>query len=504
MIDNNTLLELPRGWAWTKIGEIAEINPGLKDNNVSDNIGVSFLPMSAVDEQTGGFNSSIIRKYGEVKKGYTAFKNGDILFAKITPCMENGKITIVSNLKNGIGFGSTEFHIIRLIDEEMAKKLFFFYVLQENFRQDARKHMKGTAGQLRVPADYIRHAIFPLPPLSEQHRLVAKIEELFTKLDAGVEALKKVKAQLKRYRQSVLKHAFEGKLTEEWREAHKGEMEPASVLIERIKKERKKKAKRNYKELPPLDTSDLPELPKGWVWTRIGEIIHIIDYRGRTPPFSLEGIPHLRSSNIKNGKIMWDGLKYISETTYQKYMTRGLPQKGDLLLTTEAPLGDVALTPDQKFSLAQRIMMLRPLRGSLKPKYLFYQIMSERFQGRLKGKGTGTTVTGISSRNFRPLELIVPTLLEQDKIVEEIERRLSMADGVEKIVDESLKRSERLRQSILKTAFEGKLVPQDSSDEPAEKLLERIKAEKAKHVFKKKSKRTIRMKKSREKRRRCK
>ena len=121
----------------------------------------------------------------------------------------------------------------------------------------------------------MRQIPIPLSPLPEQHRIVAKIEELFTRLDAGVEALKKIKAQLKRYRQAVLKYAFEGKLTQEWREANKGKIEPASVLLERIKEERKKEGKGKLKELPPIDTSDLPELPEGWVWTTVGDLLRI-------------------------------------------------------------------------------------------------------------------------------------------------------------------------------------------------------------------------------------
>lgn len=129
---------------------------------------------------------------------------------------------------------------------------------------------------------YARHFQFlekskiPLPPLPEQHRIVAKIEELFTKLDAGVAALEKLKAQLKRYRQSVLKAAFSGKLTAQWREEHKDELEPSSVLLGKIK-EARLKTKEKKKELPPVDTSDLPELPEGWEWARVGDFASVKD-----------------------------------------------------------------------------------------------------------------------------------------------------------------------------------------------------------------------------------
>ena len=198
----NGLPTLPNGWLWTTLSEIAEINPGIGVETIPDNLEITFLPMQYVGALTGHIDPSLIKNYQEVKKGYTPFVEGDVLFAKITPCMENGKIAIAKGLKNRIGFGSTEFHVIRLY-EDITKQLAYFFLIQENVRKEARSKMTGTAGQLRVPAEFMKQILFPLPPQREQQRIVTKIEELFTRLDAGVEALKKIKAQLKRYRQAV-------------------------------------------------------------------------------------------------------------------------------------------------------------------------------------------------------------------------------------------------------------------------------------------------------------
>ncbi len=219
------------------------------------------------------------------------------------------------------------------------------------------------------------------------------------------------------------------------------------------------------------------DLPCGWTSSKTNDVIKIIDYRGRTPPYVDKGIPHIRSANIKEGKIFWEKIKFVSEETYQKYMTRGMPKEGDILLTTEAPLGEVSLIPEEKFCLAQRLVLLR-CKKILFHKFLLYQIMSPDFQGYLTGKKTGTVVTGISSKNFKSLEILIPPLNEQSRIVEKIEQLFSLIDNIEKNTKTKLSKLNSLRISILKQAFKGKLVPQDPNDEPAEILLQKLKQEK--------------------------
>ncbi|MDX2242831.1 MAG: restriction endonuclease subunit S [Leptolyngbyaceae cyanobacterium bins.302] len=229
---------------------------------------------------------------------------------------------------------------------------------------------------------------------------------------------------------------------------------------------------------------EVRELPKGWALTTVGEAIKIIDYRGRTPPYSEDGIPHLRSSNIRNRKIVWEDLRYVSEETYQAYMTRGLPEKDDVLFTTEAPLGEVALAPDQRFSLAQRMMILRPNKDLLSSKFLLYQIEDENFQKKLKNSGTGTTVTGVSSRNFQPISILLAPIYEQERIVEKIEELFSELDqGIENLKT-AQKQLKVYRQAVLKWAFEGKLTEQwrqqaqqQGTLKTGEELLAQIKAE---------------------------
>lgn len=484
--DKDILPELPKGWVWTSLEEVTEINPKHLKDTLDDNMEVSFLPMKAIEAKTGKIDLSETKKLLQVKKGYTPFRNGDVLFAKITPCMENGKIAIAENLKNEVGFGSTEFHVLRPKDF-VGRKLLFFFFSQDDYRKAARGSMTGTAGQLRVPTSFLEKTLFPLPPLPEQRRIVAKLEELFTRLDAGVQALRKVKAEIKRYRQAVLKYAFEGRLTEEWREAHKGELEPASVLLERINEERKKNAKGKYKELPPVDVSELQSLPKGWVWTRVGEVSEMLQY-GTSEKASNHptGIPVLRMGNIQDGKFVFDNLKYFPKDWKEKDVF--LLQDGDVLFnrTNSSELvGKTAVYKKHHHTavFASYLIRIRVNKKVYSPDMLSFFINS--FYGRVYIASVVSQQVGQANVNGTKLSMLpipLSTISEQHRIVEEIERHFSIADEGETAVDQSLKQAERLRQSILKRAFEGGLVPQDPTDEPAERLLEMIKSERTKQA----------------------
>ena len=222
--------DLPAGWVWTTLEEVSELNPRIDKQSIDDDLEVTFLPMKNVEELSGKIDLSETKRFSELKrKSYTPFRDGDILFAKVTPCMENGKIAIAHDLTNGIGFGSTEFHVIRL-PEGQSKQFFFFYFLQQKFRQEAKRAMTSGVGLLRVPTDYMRKVPLPLPPLPEQQAIVSEVE---SRLSVADEVEKTVTAELKRaeqLRQSILKKAFSGKLVPQ-----DPNDEPASVLLERIK-----------------------------------------------------------------------------------------------------------------------------------------------------------------------------------------------------------------------------------------------------------------------------
>jgi len=175
--------DVPDGWRLLRLDQVCEVNPSRKGRtNHPDDLPVSFVPMAAVDEVTGTIAAPDVRPFGAVKKGYTWFIEDDVLFAKITPCMQNGKAAIARGLSNGVGFGSTEFHVLRPGPDVLPEWIHLF-VRQPSFRSAAAQHFTGSVGQQRVPELFVATQVVPVPPLSEQRRIVARIEELAAKIE---------------------------------------------------------------------------------------------------------------------------------------------------------------------------------------------------------------------------------------------------------------------------------------------------------------------------------
>jgi type I restriction enzyme S subunit len=345
---------------------------------------------------------------------------------------------------------------------------------------------KGTGSTFSaISGDDLRALDVTLPSLPEQRRIVARIEELFSKLDAGVEELKKAKAQLKRYRQSVLKAAFSGELTSEWRKRRATSHEPietAAMLLERIKAERRKMQGEKHKDLP-LDMSELPALPKLWSWAKLGQVATVV--RGASPrpkgdPKYFGGtIPWIMISDITREKG-----KSISKT--KDTVTDAGATKSRLLKAGTLILSNSGTVCVPKFlavdgCIHDGFVAFLDIPVAINQLYLFHffnyvrpRITNENRQG-VTQVNLNTTIVNNMVFPLSPLE-------EQEAIAESVEAALSVAENAEGTLDAGLKQAARLRQAILKRAFEGKLVPQDPSDEPAEKLLERIRAEKEERV----------------------
>ncbi len=455
----NNSISFQKLWITVSLGQVAEINPKLTAyERLSDDLEVQFLPMKLVEEVSGKIQLSEVRKIGEVKKGYTPFENEDVIFAKVTPCMENGKIALVSNLKNGIGFGSSEFHVIRSSDAIKAKYI-FYYVVRQQFRNEAEAKMTGAVGLRRVPKQFIESVPIPLPPLAEQQRIVSKIEELFSELDKGIENLKTAQQQLKVYRQAVLKSAFEGKLTKDWRDQN-----PDRVVSDVVEEK----------------DSSLEGLPDGWKWVKLGNVIKDVEYGSSSKSHETGKIPVIRMGNIQNGLIDWEDLVY---TNNQDEINKYLLKKDDVLFNrtnSSEWVGKTAIYKGERPAIfAGYLIRINRIQSLLDPYFLTYflnSIIAKKYGNSVRTFGVNQS--NINGTKLKSYPLPLPSLSEQQIIVQEIESRLSVCDKLEDTIQSSLNQAESLRQSLLKKAFEGKLVAQDPKDEPASALLERIRAEK--------------------------
>ncbi len=470
-MNNTDLIGLPEYWQIVRFNEIAKFTKKPRDLRYSEYNEVPFVPMSLIPIATLYSKEFRLKPTNELSSG-TYFEPGDILLAKITPSFENGKQSIIEDLPTPFGIATTEVIPIREIEGVSDKIYLFYYLLSPDIRALLTTRMKGTTGRLRLGTEALADLEIPLPPLPEQRRIVAKLETLFTQLDVAVEALKKAQTQLRRYRQSLLKAAFEGELTKEWREGYSGELEPMSVSED-------------------SELEGLPELPDGWVWTQvkdIAEFIRGVSYRknqsSKTP--QTDYVPILRANNI-NGQLNYDDLVYVEQA---KVKDEQFVKSLDII---------IAMSSGSKHLVGKAAQAHRDFAGGfgtfcglvrvseeVNQKFIGLFFQSPVYRSEISRLSIGININNLRRENIEKMLIPLPPLIEQEQIVSELEQHLSIADEAEATIDAELKRAERLRQSILKHAFSGKLVPQDPNDEPASVLLEKIRDETEQHQPKRK------------------
>lgn len=458
------------------ISSIATINPRQWTLTPNDDDLVSFIPLASVEANTGCLHPNTVRPWKEVSRGYTRFEEGDIVFAKITPSMENGKIAIAIGLAGGRAVGSTEYHVLRP-SSLLSGRYLLHFLLQYSTRQLARSMMRGVAGQLRVPADFFSSIKIPVPPVDEQRQIVEAIETQFARLDAAVAALERARIRLKRYRASVLKAACEGRLvmTEAELARHEGrDYEPSSVLLERIRAERAATlgTKRGNAKAPfAVDTSELSELPEGWEWTRLGATIGIGPQNGIYKPASAygSGVSIIRIDDFQDFHLRPRSELRTLRVSDQELQVYGL-FPNDLVINrvNSAPqLGKCLIVPAALCpAVFESNMMRMHLSAGLVPQWVAFYLRSIDGRKRLTLNAKwAVNQASINQEDVRNTPLPVPPLAEQERIVAEVERRMSVIEQMEALVEANMKRAETLRQSILRLAFSGRLVASDVEQE---------------------------------------
>ncbi|NPV50244.1 MAG: hypothetical protein HPY60_03485 [Candidatus Methanofastidiosum sp.] len=443
--------ELPKGWVWTSL------------ENCIDILDSQRKPINAEEreERIQNKNESDLYPYygatGQVGwiEGYIFDEELILLGEDGAPFLDFSKDK--SYLIKGKTWVNNHAHVLRAVGNVANNRYICHYL---NIC-DYRNYITGTT-RYKLNQSQMRKIHIPLSPLAEQQRIVNKIEELFTNLDKGVESLKEVKSKLKVYRQAILKYAMEGKLTEKWREENKDKTEPVITLINKIN----------------IDAEVSKVLPESWSELRVKDIGEIVT--GTTPSKSInEYYGHdcsfFKPKDLNKGyyvKTSEDGLSFKGMEK-----SRVLPIKSILVTCIGATIGKTGFTRVEGAS-NQQINAIIPFKNVI-PEFVYFYSISPQFQKNIIVNSSSTTLPILNKSKFEILELFVPPLEEQKVIVERIEKLFSLADYIEETVDSKLEESKILRQSILKKAFEGKLVPQDPNDEPAEILLQKIKMEKS-------------------------
>lgn len=377
-----------------RLGDVCFINP--KGGVLEDNCDVSFIPMQNVSEE-GTVDVTLIRKYRDVKKGFTNFQNGDILFAKITPCMENGKGCIVSNLKNGIGFGSTEFHILRPKLEFVSSRWIYYLTSWPEFRKECEKNMTGSAGQKRVPKAFLENYEIEIPALEEQERIADS-------LDKVSDLIAKRRAQLDKL-DLLVKARFVEMFGDE-------------------------------------DTNITAE--------EACEVI--VDCPHSTPKYTGEDkiYPAIRTSEIKKGQIDWSSMLYVDAEEYKLRTKRLIPRAGDIVYAREGTYGDCVILPEQySFCLGQRTMLFRPDYSICTSEYLHQVLRSDAVRRQADESNAGSTVPHVNVADAKRFAFYLPPLVKQKEFSDFVGR----IDKSKVTIQQSMEKLEVLKRALMHQYF---------------------------------------------------
>ena len=387
-----------------KIGEVCEINP--KAPNLNDDLEVSFVPMPKVGEN-GEFDPSEIRVVKDVKKGFTYFSEGDVLFAKITPCMENGKGAVAKNLKNDTGYGSTEFHVLRPNEGKVLNEWIYYLTCWPTFRKEAEKNMTGSAGQKRVPKAFLENYQISIPALEVQSAQVAALRQINQLIQGRKQQLEKLDELVK------------------------------ARFVEMF-------------DDPIANTLGWHQAPLRELTSKIGS--------GATPKggkesYQAEGITLIRSMNVHDGRFEYKDLAHITDEQAAQLDNVTVEENDVFINITGASVARSCIVPKGVLParVNQHVAIIRCIRNQLNPVFVNSMFLNDRFKGQLLdiGESGGATRQAITKQQLEALTVIVPPLELQDRFAAFAEQN----DKSKAEIQKSLEQLETLKKALMQKYF---------------------------------------------------
>lgn len=417
---------LPKGWKVKTINEVAIIRPKKSEvRDLNDNTSISFVPMAFLNENKIEFKHEKEKTLKEVYKGYTYFRDGDVLLAKVTPCFENGKAGIAKGLTNSIGFGSSEFHIVRPKKDILAEWIYYTF-LTNKFKREGKRSFTGSSGLKRVPISFIQKYSIPLPPLLEQQRIVNKLDALFARIDEAIQLVEANLELIPSLKMALLDKAFKGQLLGEVKLGKDG-------------------------------------LPKKWELKELNSCVNIISgYAFKSNDFT-------SNNQIKSIKITNVGVNEFIKTdsdllplSFLESHSNFIANQNDVVVSLTRSIINAGLKVSKvpssynKSLVNQRVALLKNNHKS-NLNYVYFYLNSKEVLNYVLEFSKSLNQPNLSIKALKALKIPIPPLKEQDKIVNKLNSLFQNINQLKTENQNKLKHLQNLKKSLLEQAFQDKL-----------------------------------------------
>jgi type I restriction enzyme S subunit len=433
--------DVPKHWAVKRGRFVMKVNPpSLCLRQLSEDSEVSFVPMEAVG-QLGGIQLGQNVCKADVSGGYTEFQNGDVVFAKITPCFENEKGALAENLKNGAAYGTTELHVLRC-STSLDRRYLFYLSITDLFRKLGESEMYGAGGQKRVPPEFCKDFRTPLPPLAEQKAIAEFLDRETGRIDALVEKKRQLVERLKEKRAALISRTVTKGLPPE--AARAAGLEPHTKLV--------------------FSGNDwLGEVPEQWAVRRIKEICTLvgrIGFRGYSVDDLVsenEGAISMSPSNMVDGLVNLDKCTWLSWEKYYESPEIQIKAKDVIMVKTGSTIGKTAFVEcvETPMTINPQLMIFKEVKCN--ERFLFYYLISKIIQDVIPLHNTGSTIPTMTQEGIGKLPVPYPDLVEQTAIAEYLDWETAKLDQLSKNVGDVIERLQEYRSALITAAVTGKV-----------------------------------------------